>query len=55
MQTKIQNQCLKKLIMLDKVYKDVDKFASIDDKFNFKVTNFFDKYRRVGLLKDGFI
>ena len=39
------NQYSKKLIILDKIYKDKDKFSGIDDNFNFKVTIFNDKYR----------
>lgn len=36
--------------MLDKIYKDEDKFSGTGDNFNFKVTIFYDKCRRVGLL-----
>ena len=43
------NQYLKELIMFDKIYKDKDKFNGICDNFNFKVTIFYDKCRRVGL------
>lgn len=35
--------------MLDKIYKDKDKFSSMGDNFNFKVRIFHHKYRLVGL------
>ena len=41
--------------MLDKIYKDKDKFSGMGDNFNFKVTIFYDKYRQVGLLIDAYI
>ena len=48
-QTEITNEYLKELIMLHKIYKDEDKFGGTGDNFNFKVTIFYDKCRRVGL------
>lgn len=51
----ITNQYSKELIMLDKIYKDDNKFGSTGDNFNFKVIIFFDKYRQVGLLTDVYI
>ncbi len=41
--------------MLDKIFKDEDKFSSTSENFNFKVTIFYDIYKRVGLLSNGFI
>ena len=41
--------------MLDKIYKNKDKFSSIDDNFNFKVTIFYNKYWWVGLLSNVYI
>ena len=41
--------------MLDKIYKDDDKFGGIGDNFRFKVTIFLDKCRRVGLPEDAYI
>ena len=35
--------------MLDKVYKDEDKFSGTGDNFNFKVTIFYNKCRQIGL------
>ena len=43
------------LIILDKIYKDKDKFSSIGNNFNFKVTIFYDKYRQVRLLLNAYI
>ena len=44
-----------KLIMLDKFYKDDDKFGDMGNNFSFKVTFFLNKYRHVGLPKDVYI
>ena len=41
--------------MLDKIYKDEDKFSGIGDNFNFKVKIFHDKDRQVGLPSDVYI
>ena len=41
--------------MLDKIYKDKDKFSGIGDNFTFKVTIFYDKCRRVGLPPNAYI
>lgn len=41
----VTNQYLKKLIMLEQIYKDNGKFNSTGDNFNFKVKIFLDKYR----------
>ncbi len=41
--------------MLDKIYKDEDKFSGTGDNFNFKVTIFYDKCRRVGLPPNAYI
>lgn len=51
METQVNNtnQYSKKLIMLNKNYKDKDKFCSIGNDFNFKVIIFNDKYKRVTL------
>ena len=55
MQTGVRNQYSKELIMLDKIYKDDDKFGGTGDNFSFKVTIFLDKCRRVGLPEDAYI
>lgn len=52
MQTNIINQYFKKLIIFNKIYKDKDKFSDIRDKFNFKVTIFYNKYRQIRLLSN---
>ena len=41
--------------MLDKIYKEKDKFSSIGDNFNFKITIFYNKCRRVGLSPNTYI
>ena len=41
--------------MLDKIYKDEDKFSGTGDNFNFKVTIFYNKYRQVGLPPNAYI
>lgn len=41
--------------MLDKIYKDNDKFGGIGNNFNFKVTIFLDKCRQVSLPEDIYI
>ena len=41
--------------MLDKIYKDDDKFGGTGDNFSFKVTIFLDKCRRVGFPEDAYI
>lgn len=55
MQTKVKNQYLKEFIMLDKIYKNDDKFDYINNDFSFKMIIFFDKYKQIGLLKDAYI
>lgn len=55
MQTGIGNQYSKELIMLDKIYKNDDKFDGTGDNFSFKVKIFLDKCRRVGLPEDTYI
>lgn len=55
MQIRLTNQYSKKLITLDKIYKNDDKFDGMDDKFNSKVTIFFDKCRQVDLLASNYI
>jgi hypothetical protein len=45
----------KKLTLLDKIYRDGDKFDEIDDNFEFKLMIFQDKCRRVGLLQEAYI
>lgn len=41
--------------MLNKIYKDDDKFGGLDDNLSFKVTIFYTKYRQVGFSKDTYI
>lgn len=36
--------------MLNKINKVENKFDGMDNKFNFQVSIFYDKYRQVGLL-----
>lgn len=42
-------QYSRELILLDKIYKEEDKFSGTGDNFAFKVNIFYDKCRRVGL------
>ena len=35
--------------MFYKIYKDENKFSSIGDNFNFKITIFYNKYKQVRL------
>ena len=55
----ITNQYLKELIieliMLDKIYKDKNKFSGTSDNFNFKVTIFYNKCRQVKLPSNAYI
>lgn len=55
MQSEIRNLYPKKLIMLDKIYKDHDKFSDIGNNINFKVTIFFNTVNYVGLPEDVYI
>lgn len=41
--------------MLNKIYKNNNKFSAIGDNFNFKVKIFFNKYKQVGLPKNIYI
>ena len=41
--------------MLDKIYKEEDKFSGTGDNFNFKVTIFYNKYRQVRLPPNAYI
>ena len=41
--------------MLDKIYKDDEKFDDIDDNFDFKLAIFEDKCRRVDLSSEIYI
>ena len=41
--------------MLDKIYKNKDKFSGTGDNFNFKVIIFYNKYRPVGLPPNAYI
>lgn len=45
MQIRVRNQYLKKLIMIDKIYKNNNKFSSTDDNFSFKIINFLNNYK----------
>lgn len=54
-QTGVRNQYSKKLIMLDKIYKDDNKFGGTGDNISFKVTIFLNKCKQVGLLEDAYI
>ena len=49
------NQYAKKLTLLEKIYKENDKFSDTGDNFDFKLTIFLDKCRRVGLPRVAFI
>lgn len=55
MQMEVKNQYSKEPIMLDKIYKDDDKFGGMGDNFSYKVTIFFDKCRQVCFPKDAYI
>lgn len=39
------NQYSKKFFIFDKIYKNKNKFSSIGDNFNFKVTIFYNNYK----------
>lgn len=41
--------------MLDKIYKDNNKFDGTGDNFNFKVTIFLNKFRQVDLPENVYI
>lgn len=41
--------------MLDKIYKDKDKFNNTSDNINFKVIIFYNKYKQVGLPPNTYI
>lgn len=41
--------------MLDKIYKEEDKFGNTGNNFNFKVTIFYNRYRRISLLSNVYI
>ena len=41
--------------MLDKIYKNDDKFGGTGNNFSFKVTIFLNKYRQIGLPEDAHI
>jgi hypothetical protein len=45
----------KKLILLDKIYRNDDKFDEIDDNFEFKLMIFQNKCRRVDLFQEAYI
>lgn len=55
MQTGITNQYPKKLIILDKIYKDDNKFSSMGNNFNFQFIIFLDNYKQVGLPAESYI
>ena len=55
MQTVVINQYLKKLLILDKIYKDDNKFGGMGNNFNFKYTIFLDKCRQVSLPAGNYI
>ena len=48
-------QYSKKLIQLDKLYKNKDKFSRTRDNFTFKLSIFYDKCQLVGLLLDAYL
>jgi hypothetical protein len=39
----------KKLVLLEKIYKNDDKFDIVNDNFDFKIMIYYDKYKRVDL------
>lgn len=45
MQIQVRNSYSKKLIILDKININDDKFGGIDNNFSFKVRIFLNKYR----------
>lgn len=55
MQNRVRNQYLKEFIMLDKIYKDDNKFDGIGDNFSFKVSIFHNKCGQVDLPEDIYI
>ena len=48
-------QWSRELVLLDKIYKDDDKFSGTGDNFVFKVNIYYDKCRRVGLPPDAYL
>ena len=54
-QRDVTNQFSRELTLLDKIYKEEDKFSGTGDNFDFKVTIYYDKCRRVGLPPQAYI
>ena len=48
-------QWSRELVLLDKIYKDDDKFSGTGDNFVFKVNIYYDKCRRVGLPPNAYL
>lgn len=49
------NKYSKNLVILDKIYKNEDKFRRTGNNFNFKVIIFYNKYRQVRLTPNAYI
>lgn len=49
------NQFSRQLVLLDKIYKEEDKFGGTGDNFDFKVTVYYDKCRRADLPSHAYI
>lgn len=45
----------KKLVQLDKLYKNEDKFSGIGDNFIFKLSIFYNKYQFIGLFSEVYL
>ncbi len=45
----------RQLALLNKIYKEENKFSDIDSNFDMKVMTFYDKCRRVELLSQAYI
>ncbi len=55
MQMRIINQYSKKFIMLNKIYKNEDRFDDTNNNFNLKVIIFYNNYKQVSLLPNTYI
>ena len=45
----------KKLVLLNRIYKNEKKFEKTNDNFDYKLLLFYNKYKRVGLFKRAYI
>ncbi len=50
-----QNDFFRQLALLNKIYKEKDKFSDTDSNFDMKVMTFYDKCRRAELPSQAYI